>query len=89
MSPLTHPESIPSGFVNFWKMRAFSKLILADVDSLFAFILPTTPSPGSQPVTDAWLIGFATKHGARLLTFDNRLRSLSDGANVEILRPDA
>ena len=43
---------------------------------------------GHKQVTDAWLIAFAIKHEARLLTFDTRLRGLSDGSHVEILRPD-
>jgi uncharacterized protein len=44
---------------------------------------------GHKQVTDAWLIWFATNHGARLITFDRKMSALSAEADVEILSADA
>lgn len=56
--------------------------------------LESLPSPvsvrfdsilGHRQVTDAYLVWLAQQHGARLLTFDSRLKGL--GTNCEILEP--
>ena len=45
---------------------------------------------GHKQVTDAWLIGFAHHHQARLVTFDVKLRALSsDEEDIEVLRAEA
>jgi hypothetical protein len=56
--------------------------------------LESLPSPtsvefdrilGNQQVTDAYLLWLAEHHGAKLLTFDSRLKAL--GTNCEVLAP--